>query len=124
MWGTDQQKAFEKMRDRLSKSPVLAYPNSERPFIVTTDASKMAVAAILSQVQDEIQRPIAYANRQLNAAESVYSASESELVALVWATKFFRCYLFGRRFLVRTNHAALSYVRNFAEHNGRMMRCL
>ena len=74
LWGADQQKAFETMKDRLRKTPVLAYPNFDSPFILTTDASKTAVAAILSQVQDGIERPIGYASRQLNTAESVYSA--------------------------------------------------
>jgi hypothetical protein len=50
VWGTDQQKAFEKMKDRLSMTPVLAYPNFELPFILMTDVSKTAVAAILSQL--------------------------------------------------------------------------
>ena len=62
------------MKDRLSTTLVLAYPNFDLPFILTTDAPKTAVAAILSQVQDGIERPIGYAIRQLNAAESVYSA--------------------------------------------------
>ena len=122
IWGPSQQEAFEKMKDKLCSTPVLAYPNFELPFILTTDASKVAVAAVLSQVQDGAERPLAYASRQLNGAEQAYSASEVEMLALVWATKFFRCYLFGRRFVVRTDHAALSYLRNFADHNGRLMR--
>jgi len=76
----------------------LAYPNFDLPFILTTDASKVAVAAILSQEQDGIERPIAYASRQMNKAKQAYSASESEMLALVWATKYFRCYLFGAKF--------------------------
>ena len=48
--------------------PLLAYPNFELPFIVTTDASELAVAADLSQFQDGAERPTAYASRQINAA--------------------------------------------------------
>jgi hypothetical protein len=47
-WGSSQQKAFESMKDKLCTTTVLAYPNLELPFILTTDASKIAVAAILS----------------------------------------------------------------------------
>ena len=64
IWGPSQQ-VFEELKYRLSTTPVLAYPNFELPFILTTDASKVAAAAILSQVQDGVERPIAYASRQL-----------------------------------------------------------
>jgi len=67
---------------------VLAYPNFDLPFILTTDASKVAVAAILSQVQNGLERPVAYESRQLNKAEQAYSASEAELHDLVWAAKY------------------------------------
>jgi hypothetical protein len=69
---------------------MMAYPKFEVPFILTTDASKIAVAAILSQVQDGVERPIVYASRQMNKAEQAYSASRAEMLALVWATKYFR----------------------------------
>jgi transposase InsO family protein len=122
VWGPSQQEAFERMKDKLCTTPVLAYPNFKLPFILTCDASKLAVGAVLTQVQDGAERSIAYASRQLNTAEQSYSATELELLALVWATKYFRCYLYGQKFVVRTDHSALSYLRNFADHNSRLMR--
>jgi len=110
------------MKHRLCTTPVLAYPNFELPFILTTDASKVAIAAILSQVQDVKERPIAYASRQLNTTEQNYTVSEQEMLALVWATRYFRCYLYGKRFLVRTDHAELTYLQKFADHNSRLLR--
>jgi len=101
---------------------MLAYPNFSLPFILTTGASKIAVAAILSRVQDGVERPIAYASRQMNTAEQRYAASEAEMLALVWATKYFRCYLYGNKFLVRTDHSALTYLQNFADQNSRLLR--
>jgi hypothetical protein len=89
---------------------------------LTTDASKVAVAAILSQVQNGLERPVAYASRQLNKAEQAYSASEAELLALVWAAKHFRCYLYGKRFTVRTDHAALTFLKTFSDTNAKRMR--
>ena len=44
------------------------------------------------------------------------------MVALVWAAKYFRCYLYGKRFVVRTDHSALTYMRNFADNNSRLLR--
>jgi len=105
----------------LSTTPVLAYRNFELPFIITTDASKVAVAAILFKVQNGIERSIAYASRQLNKAEYSYAASEIKMLALVWATKYFRCHIYGKKFLVRTDHSALTYLRNFAEYNSRLL---
>jgi hypothetical protein len=72
-WGPQEQQAFQSMKDRLSTTPVMAYPNFKLPFILTTDASKVAIGAILSQVQDGEERPIAFASRQLNTAERNYS---------------------------------------------------
>jgi hypothetical protein len=61
---------------------VLAYPDFTSEFILTTDAYKFAVAAILSQVQGGIEKSVYYASRQLNRAEQNYSASELELFAI------------------------------------------
>jgi hypothetical protein len=121
-WSPSQEEAFQIMKYRLCTTPVLAYPNFDLPFILTRDASNLAVAAVLSQVQHGAERPLAYASRQLNRAEQAYTASQLEILALVWATKYFRCYHFGKRFVVRTDHLALSYLRNFADHNTRLMR--
>ena len=60
------QQAFESLKERLCSTSVLAFPDSKLPIILTTDASKAAIGAILSQVQNGIERPIAYASRQLN----------------------------------------------------------
>jgi hypothetical protein len=62
---------------------VLTYPNFDQPFILTTGASKVAAAAILSQVQNGLERPDVYASRQQNKAVQAYSASETELFAVV-----------------------------------------
>ena len=54
IWGPSQQEAFEKLKDNLCTTPVLAYPDFSQPFILTMDASKVAVAAILSQLQEGV----------------------------------------------------------------------
>ena len=71
-----QQSAFEALKNVLCSEKVMAYPNFDSQFILTTDASKRAVAGIQSQVQDGVERPISFASRQLNPAESRHSASE------------------------------------------------
>ena len=73
-WGPSQQEAFEELKNRLCTSPVLAYSNYVLPFILTINASKVAVVGILSQVQDGTERLIAYASRQMNKAEQAYTS--------------------------------------------------
>jgi hypothetical protein len=121
-WETRQQLAFEKLKEILCSGQVLAYPDFNAKFILTTDASKVAVAAVLSQVQNGLEKPICYASRQMNQAEQKYSSSEAEMLAVTWATNNFRCYLNGKKFLVRSDHAALRYLQIFADNNSRFLR--
>jgi len=116
-----QQEAFQRMKDRLCTAPVLAYTNFKLPFILSTDASQFSLGAILSQVQDGLERPICYASRQTNKVERAYTTSELGMLALVWATKHFRCYPHGRKFLARTDHAALKYLQKFSDQNSRLL---
>ena len=69
----------------------------------------MAIGAVLSQVDAEtgFDHPVAYASRLLNSAESNYTPTEGELLALVWAVNKFRLYLDGRHFTAYTDHHAL-----------------
>jgi hypothetical protein len=112
-WESSQQAAFEKLKEVIWTEQVLAYPDFKSQFILTTDASKVTVAAVLSKVQDGVERPIAFASRQMNRAEQNYCASEAEMLAVIWATNQFRCYFNGKRFKVRTNYSALTYLHKF-----------
>jgi hypothetical protein len=90
-WGPEQETAFRKLKDILSQEPLLIYPDFSQPFIVMCDASTRVVGAILSQVRNGEGRPVAYCSRQLNPAETKYSITELELLALIFAVKQFRC---------------------------------
>jgi transposase InsO family protein len=121
-WGPEQQKAFDALRKVLSYEPRLIYPDFSRPFIVACDASTKAIGAILSQEQDGGERPVAYCSRQLNHAESKYSITELELLALLFAVKQFRCYLYGRQFKVYTDHRALKWLLSLTDPSSRLTR--
>uniref|UniRef100_A0A6V7JFY2 Reverse transcriptase domain-containing protein n=1 Tax=Bracon brevicornis TaxID=1563983 RepID=A0A6V7JFY2_9HYME len=91
--GSVQQATFEILKEKLTSAPVLQYPQFDKPFVLTTDASNRAIGAILSQGPIGKDLPIAYASRTLNKAEQNYSTIEKELLAIVWGVKHFRPYL-------------------------------
>lgn len=113
-WTAECQAAFDELRERLMAPPVLAYPDLQLPFIVTTDGSHLGVGAVLSQCQEGVERVIAYASRGLRGSErndSHYSAFKLELLALKWAvTEKFRDLLLYSQFTVVTDHNPLHYL--------------
>ena len=72
MWGDEQQGAFDTLVDACCNAPVLAFADYTKPFIVNTDPSSHGLGAVLYQVQDGKQRPIAYASRGLSVSEKNY----------------------------------------------------
>lgn len=113
---------FEKCKTLLVNDPILQYPDFTKEFNLTTDASNLAIGAVLSQGPIGTDKPIAYASRTLNTSEINYSTIEKELLAIVWATKYFRPYLFGRKFKIVTDHRPLQWVMNIKEPNSRLTR--
>ena len=94
----------------------------EAQCIVDTDASSFGLAAILSQVQDGQERVIAYASKALFKSQKRYCTTYRERLALVLFVKHFKHYLWGRRFIIRTDHAALTWLLSFHEPEGMLAR--
>ena len=89
-WTESQQQAFEDLKDRLKKSPILVYPDYDKEFILYTDASNLAVGAILAQLdEDGVDHPVAYSLRVLNKHEKNYSVTEKECLAVLHTVKQF-----------------------------------
>ncbi|CEM29809.1 unnamed protein product [Vitrella brassicaformis CCMP3155] len=124
-WTEHCIRAFETLKDLLCKAPILAYPDFNQPFILKTDASNVAVGAALVQWDHETQheRPIAFASRKLNGNEPSYASQEREALAVVWAIKYFRPYLYGHHFTVMTDHRSLqSLPKAYEKGNSRIHR--
>ena len=121
-WTSECQQAFETLKGLLTTAPLLAMPNDVDVFILDTDASQFAIGAVLSQVQKGVERPVAYASRKLSKAEINYCVTRKELLAVVNFLKYFHHYLLGRRFRVRTDHAALQWLRRIPEPVGQQVR--
>lgn len=114
--------AFEKCKQILTSSHVLQYPDFTKDFILTTDASNYALGAVLSQGPVGNDKPIAFASRTLSKTEENYSTIEKELLAIDWACKYFRPYLYGRKFKLYTDHKPLTYALNLKTSNDRIVR--
>ena len=83
----------------------MGYPlNGAGEFILDVDASDIGIGGILHQIQEGRERVIAYASRALNKAERNYCITEKELLAVRFFIEYYRQYLLGRRFVVRTDH--------------------
>jgi transposase InsO family protein len=122
VWGETQETAFNSLKEKLCSSEVLAFPDFKSDFTLTTDGSGVGIAAILSQVQNGVERPVSYASRQLSKTEQNYTASEIEMLAVVWSLRVYRTYLYARHFIVKTDHAALTFLHKFSGNNARLLR--
>lgn len=125
-WTPEAQQSFDGLKAALTKAPVLAFPDPDGGgFILDTDASNCAIGAVLSQVQGGEEKVIAYFSRLLDRTQRNYCVTRKELLAIVQAIRFFHHYLYGRPFLVRTDHSALQWLwklKNTAE--GQLARWL
>jgi hypothetical protein len=121
-WGSEQEEAFAWAKAGLSRRPVLVYPNYQLPFKLTTDASKAGLGAVLFLDQGHGDQPIAYASKANSLAVAKYTISELECLAVVWAVKLFRPHLYGRKFVIVTDHVALKWLMTCKEPAGRLHR--
>lgn len=114
----DYIKAVETIKILISSKPIVSYPDNANVFTLTTDASNVALGAVLSH-QD---KPICFASRTLNEHELNHLTIERELLALVSATKYFRPFLFGRKFKANSDHKPIQRLHNLKEPNIKLQR--
>ncbi|KRX75077.1 Retrovirus-related Pol polyprotein from transposon [Trichinella sp. T6] len=114
-WSKACQSAFDALKYHLTSAPILAYPEFHRRCTVDVDIRGDGLGAVLSQREGKAERVVAYASRTLTKTERRYCATRREMLGLVWALREFRPYLYGQRFLVRTDHSCLRWLRNFKE---------
>jgi transposase InsO family protein len=122
IWGEEQELAFRTLKDILCSEPLLQYPDFNKEFIVTCDASSNGIGSVLSQGIIGKDLPIAYASRVLTTPEQNYSTIERELTAIVWACKQFRPYIWGRKFTIVTDHKPLTWIFRMNDPSSRIMR--
>jgi len=122
IWTTSQQNAFEQLKRCLAKAPVLAMPLENGEYWLDTDASDIALGAVLQQIQNGEPKVIAYASRVLTRSERSYSVSKREQLAVVYGLKQFRHFMLARHFILHVDHAALTYLLKTPQPVGQSAR--
>lgn len=117
-WPKECDLAFNELKRLLIKPNILAYPDFTAQFTLTVDASKAGTGAVLSQNN----KPIAFASKAFNLAEQKKPTIEQELIAIHWAIKHFKAYLYGYFFVVKSDHKPLVYLFNLKDPSSKLTR--
>ena len=122
-WGDGQETAFQALKAAIQVAPVLATPDVEKPFTVYVDASSVATGGVLLQHDANNQlHPIAYHSAELQPAERNYTIGELEMLAVVHALHYWKCFLEGAEFTIWTDHSNLTSFITSPTLNGRQSR--
>jgi hypothetical protein len=114
-WTPECEKSFQELKKRLTIAPVLALPSGTKGFVVYSNASKKGLGCILMQHE----RVIAYASKQLKPQAVNYPVHDLELVAVIFALRVWRHYLYGSWVQIFTDHKSLKYLVTQKELNMR-----
>ena len=124
-WDKREEQSFLALKAAMATAPVLCLPGFERQFVVTTDASDVAIGAILEQDFGSGLQPIAFSSRKLNPTKIRYSAYERELLGIVWAIGQWKHYFQGPHpIVIQTDHAPLRHLPSQTSVNSRVWRWL
>jgi len=117
IWGKAQEVAFNRIKESILSNKVLIHYNTELELVVACDASPVGLGAVLShRFSDGTEKPIAFASRTLTECEKRYAQIDKEALALVFAVKYFHQYVYGRKFILKTDHKPLISI--FGEKKG------
>ena len=129
--GPEQQQAVRTVNEALAVHTLMRYPDhaaaaaaeTQRPFVLATDACKDGFGAVLSQADENgVEQPIAFASRATIASEKRWSTTDLEAGAIVFGVKKFRHMLWGCPFVLYTDHRALQYMESLREKTARGAR--
>lgn len=121
-WTPQADLAFVNIKKALVNSPILALPDYNLPFRIHCDASNVGVGAMLTQLQNNSEKVIAYYSAKLTPTQQRYFTTEKECLAVILSLENFKKYFDGTHVTVFTDHASLIWLNRFKESNGRLVR--
>ena len=121
-WSGSCQEAFDTLKQKLSSPPVLAFPDTTKPYILYTDASNSCIGAVLGQGSGEGERPIQYLSHQLSKTQQNWPIIEKEAYAIVFALQKLRQFLYGAKFTIKCDHKPLKFLLSSEIKNAKVQR--
>uniref|UniRef100_A0A8C5LZN7 ribonuclease H n=1 Tax=Leptobrachium leishanense TaxID=445787 RepID=A0A8C5LZN7_9ANUR len=115
-WTSQCEGAFVKLKESLTRAPVLAYADPHKPYELHVDASREGLGGVLYQEYGGLLRPVAYVSRSLTPSEKNYPTHKLEFLALKWAVvDKLKDYLYGAEFVIKTDNNPLTYILTTAK---------
>nr|GFC25553.1 reverse transcriptase domain-containing protein [Tanacetum cinerariifolium] len=110
IFSNDCIQAFRTLKEKLTEASILIAQKWDQPLKLMCDASDYAIGAVLGQRVEKNFWPIHYASKTMTQAETNYTTTEKEMLAVVYAFEKFRSYLIMNKSIVYTDHSALKYL--------------
>lgn len=123
LWTPEAEIALGNLKEALISPPILANPDFSETFTIESDASDLAIGAVLTQIQNGEKRVIAYFSKKLNSTRRKYAAVEKECLAVLWAIEAFRNYVEGTHFNVITDARSLVWLSKVSAEKGSAKLC-
>jgi len=121
-WDERHQSTFEEAKKVFLQEVTITFPDFTKPFYLNTDASTVAIGGELFQLNNGERLTLGYASRTLKPAETRYTTTEQEALAIVYCCAKFRQYIIGHKTIVQTDHQALTFLRTCRLTSGRLTR--
>lgn len=122
IWDEACELAFETLKKALTTAPVLAFADYSKTFYISVDASFHAVGGYISNDPPPNDKPIEYFSKSLSDTQKNYATTHKELLAIILGLERFRHYIYGKKFVLYTDHEALTYLFNQNKVGSRLTR--
>lgn len=121
-WNQHHQEAFDRSKQLFVEELEMTFPDFTQPLYINSDASNKAIGGELFQIIDGERRTIGFASRTLKPAETRYTTTEIEALAILYCCSKFRQYLIGHKIILQTDHHALTFIKQCKLTSGRLTR--
>jgi hypothetical protein len=122
LWGEAQEQAYVSLKTAVTNRPILHLPDHTKLFILRADASSIGVGAVVLQNHNGQLFPVAFGSKKLSDREKKFSTIKKECLSIVWSVQRFAPCLYGKEFILQTDHQPLVYLQRTKFINDRIMR--